>query len=184
MVTVNGREYQWEPKTGLDTAAVLELKGWIRRVATRYQGRTPREDLEQAGYCGALQAARNFDPSKGKSFLGYADFRIRGEMHHEMDRKAAVTGSLDLAGDTGDGESIAASIADPDSLQAIQAMEDALDLDSLLQGMTRRQREAVGLTLAGIGTTETARRMGVSQNRARVLLGDAIRNAKRQRMQL
>jgi len=81
-VKVGRGSYLWTPGVGLDTAAVLELAGFIRRMALRY--RYPAlvltngglDDLDQAGYLGALKVAKTFDPSHGASFLTYAAYAI------------------------------------------------------------------------------------------------------------
>jgi RNA polymerase sigma factor FliA len=62
----------------------------VKRIAQHLMGRLPpcvqSEDLMQAGMIGLLEAAKNFDSSKGASFETYATIRIRGSMLDEIRR--------------------------------------------------------------------------------------------------
>lgn len=65
----------------------LEL---VKRIAYHLIARLPAhteiEDLMQAGMMGLLEAARNYDESRGASFSTFAGFRIRGAMLDEVRR--------------------------------------------------------------------------------------------------
>lgn len=56
----------------------------VKRIAQHLIARLPStvdiDDLLQAGMVGLLEAANNFDPSRGASFETYAGIRIRGSM--------------------------------------------------------------------------------------------------------
>ena len=56
----------------------------VKRIAQHLIARLPStvdiDDLMQAGMVGLLEAANNFDPSRGASFETYAGIRIRGSM--------------------------------------------------------------------------------------------------------
>ena len=60
----------------------------VKRIAHHLAARLPQtidiNDLMQAGMIGLLEAARNFDPSRGASFDTYAGIRIRGSMLDEV----------------------------------------------------------------------------------------------------
>lgn len=62
----------------------------VKRIAHHLLARLPSsvqvEDLIQAGLIGLLEAARNYDVSKGASFETYAGIRIRGAMIDEVRR--------------------------------------------------------------------------------------------------
>lgn len=62
----------------------------VRRIAHHLLMRLPPsvqlDDLIQAGMMGLIEAARNFDGSKGASFETYAGIRIRGAMLDEIRR--------------------------------------------------------------------------------------------------
>ena len=62
----------------------------VRRIAYHLIARLPAntevEDLIQSGMMGLLEAARNFDPSRGASFATFAGIRIRGAMIDEVRR--------------------------------------------------------------------------------------------------
>ena len=67
-----------------DDAAAEELveamRPLVSSMATRFQGRVPRSDLEQAGVVGLLRAAATFDAERGTPFGGYAAPFVMGEM--------------------------------------------------------------------------------------------------------
>lgn len=62
----------------------------VKRIAHHLMGRLPKsvqvDDLIQAGMIGLLEAAGNYDGSKGASFETYAGIRIRGTMLDEVRR--------------------------------------------------------------------------------------------------
>ena len=71
-------------------ALVQEHAILVKRIAYHLLGRLPDsiqvEDLIQSGMIGLLEAARNYDGSKGASFETYAGIRIRGSMLDEVRR--------------------------------------------------------------------------------------------------
>lgn len=62
----------------------------VKRIAHHLMARLPAsvivDDLIQAGMIGLIEAARNFDGTKGASFETYAGIRIRGAMLDEIRR--------------------------------------------------------------------------------------------------
>ena len=62
----------------------------VKRIAHHLMARLPSsvlvDDLIQSGMIGLLEAARNFDGSKGASFETFAGIRIRGAMLDEIRR--------------------------------------------------------------------------------------------------
>ena len=60
----------------------------VKRIAHHLIARLPAsvlvDDLIQSGMIGLLEAARNFDGSKGASFETFAGIRIRGAMLDEI----------------------------------------------------------------------------------------------------
>lgn len=64
--------------------------GLVKRIAHHMMARLPAsvqvDDLIQAGMIGLLEAARNFDGTKGASFDTFAGIRIRGAMLDEIRR--------------------------------------------------------------------------------------------------
>lgn len=62
----------------------------VKRIAHHLLARMPSniqvEDLIQAGLMGLLEAARNYDATKGASFETYAGIRIRGSMIDDVRR--------------------------------------------------------------------------------------------------
>lgn len=87
MLRVQPYMYESQDKSQMDelvnTHAVL-----VKRIAHHLMGRLPDsvqvEDLIQAGMIGLLEAAKNYDRSKGATFETYAGIRIRGSMLDEV----------------------------------------------------------------------------------------------------
>ncbi|RUR08340.1 RNA polymerase sigma factor FliA [Legionella sp. km772] len=79
-------------------ALVKEHALLVKRIAHHLLGRLPQsvqlDDLIQAGMMGLLEAARNYDASKGASFETYAGIRIRGHMLDEVRRNDWVPRSV------------------------------------------------------------------------------------------
>lgn len=77
-------------RAGEDVAKnMLELynqnRGFIVKVAKRYQGFAEMEDLLQEGYIGLSEAVRHYDADKNSSFIHYAAFWIRQSMRRYVD---------------------------------------------------------------------------------------------------
>ncbi|GGO67469.1 RNA polymerase sigma factor FliA [Bowmanella pacifica] len=75
---------QFDSKTKL----VEQHASLVKRIAHHLMARLPAsvlvDDLIQAGMIGLLEAAKNFDGSKGASFETFAGIRIRGAMLDEI----------------------------------------------------------------------------------------------------
>jgi RNA polymerase sigma factor for flagellar operon FliA len=74
-----------------DTSDLIERHTeLVQKIAYHLLARLPAsvlvDDLIQSGMIGLLEAARNFDASKGASFETFAGIRIRGAMLDEMRR--------------------------------------------------------------------------------------------------
>ncbi len=69
-------------------SVVQENAELVKRIACHLLVRLPDsvmlEDLIQAGMIGLIEAANNYDPSKGASFSTYASIRIKGSMLDEV----------------------------------------------------------------------------------------------------
>ncbi|MBT0584903.1 RNA polymerase sigma factor FliA [Alteromonas oceanisediminis] len=73
----------------VDMNAIVERHAsLVKRIAHHLMARLPAsvivDDLIQAGMIGLLEAAKNFDGSKGASFETFAGIRIRGSMLDEI----------------------------------------------------------------------------------------------------
>lgn len=73
----------------VDTAQLVERHtSLVKRIAHHLLARLPAsvlvDDLIQSGMIGLLEAARNFDGTKGASFETFAGIRIRGAMLDEI----------------------------------------------------------------------------------------------------
>ncbi len=82
-------------RTGEDVAKnMLELynqnRGFIVKMAKRYQGFAEMEDLLQEGYIGLSEAVDRYDADKNSSFIHYAAFWIRQSMSRYVDNCGSV----------------------------------------------------------------------------------------------
>ncbi len=63
----------------------------VYKIAAKIARRLPRhvalDDLVSAGMLGLAIALKRFDPSRADRFLGYAEYRIRGEILDELRRR-------------------------------------------------------------------------------------------------
>jgi RNA polymerase sigma factor for flagellar operon FliA len=76
--------YALEPRSTSLEELVTTHAGLVKRIAHHLAARLPSnievDDLIQAGMVGLLEAAGNFDASRGASFETFAGIRIRGAM--------------------------------------------------------------------------------------------------------
>ncbi len=90
-MAMSDRLTMYSDAQGITPAALLErYSPLVKRIAHHLLARLPAsvqvDDLIQAGVIGLLEAARNYDASKGASFETYAGIRIRGSMIDEVRR--------------------------------------------------------------------------------------------------
>lgn len=70
---------------------VLRYHGLVERIARKYSGLEPIEDLVQVGYMGLLNALNMFEPAKGVRFNTYATHLVAGSIkHHLRDRTKII----------------------------------------------------------------------------------------------
>ena len=87
-VTLNGHEHYLDKNSESIESVVKQHATLVKRIAHHMVGRLPPsvqvDDLIQAGMIGLLEAAKNYDHTKGASFETYAGIRIRGSMIDEI----------------------------------------------------------------------------------------------------
>ena len=71
-------------------ALCLQVKGFIRGIALRYQGQAELDDLEQEGYLALYDAVDGYDPASGFLFLTYARHWIRQRMVRYIQNNGSV----------------------------------------------------------------------------------------------
>lgn len=162
-----------------------------RQRSRLLRGIVPEEDLYQSGYLALVDAVETFDPSMGMSFVGWLALHLKTAFSEaagyrsEKQRRDPIhrAASLDLPiGDDADGETLADTVADPNSLQGFQEAEDriwveqlhaALDqaMERLPEGQagTLRRRFYHGQTLGDIAATEGVTRETVRQREVQAL---------------
>lgn len=65
-------------------------KGFIAKLAMKYQGYAELDDLKQEGYIGLCEAVRHYDAGQGVPFINYAAFWIRQAMQRYIDNCSSV----------------------------------------------------------------------------------------------
>jgi RNA polymerase sigma factor for flagellar operon FliA len=90
MPLVNGLAMYSDVESISMNETIVRYSPLVKRIAHHLLARMPSniqvEDLVQAGLMGLLEAARNYDVSKGASFETYAGIRIRGSMIDDVRR--------------------------------------------------------------------------------------------------
>ncbi|MFN8219827.1 MAG: sigma-70 family RNA polymerase sigma factor [Fimbriimonadales bacterium] len=78
------QRYLDDPRPELRDSIMLEYTGTVERVARRYSGLEPFEDLVQVGFLGLLNALTKYDRNAGVKFGTYANYLIAGEIKHYL----------------------------------------------------------------------------------------------------
>lgn len=82
------RRYLERPQPDLKDLIMVQFAGLVERIARRFAGMEPFEDLVQVGYIGLLNALSKFDPATGVKFATYATHLVAGEIKHYLRDKA------------------------------------------------------------------------------------------------
>ncbi len=72
----------------LKDLVLVQYSGMVERIARRFAGIEPFEDLVQVGFIGLLNALTKFDPTAGVRFNTYATYLVAGEMKHYLRDRA------------------------------------------------------------------------------------------------
>lgn len=79
------------PRGDLRDLIMVQYTGTVERVARKFSGIEPVEDLVQVGYIGLLNALSKFDPTSGVKFSTYATYLVAGEIKHYLrDRSQTI----------------------------------------------------------------------------------------------
>jgi len=77
-------QYVRDPRPDLKDLIIVHYAGTVERIARRFAGIEPLEDLVQVGYIGLLNALSKFDPGASVKFGTYATHLIAGEIKHYL----------------------------------------------------------------------------------------------------
>lgn len=83
-------EYLADPKPDLKDIIILQCSGMVERIARRFAGIEPLDDLVQVGYIGLLNALSKFDQNAGVRFNTYATHLVAGEIKHYLRDKSQI----------------------------------------------------------------------------------------------
>lgn len=84
------QEYVRTRDTDVRDRIVRLHTGMVERIARRYAGLEPHEDLVQAGFLGLLNALNMFEPQKGVRFNTYATHLVAGSIKHHLRDKTKI----------------------------------------------------------------------------------------------
>lgn len=76
--------YMEAPRADLKDLIMVACAGMVERIARRFSGIEPHEDLVQVGFIGLLNALGKFDPNAGVKFNTYATHLVAGEIKHYL----------------------------------------------------------------------------------------------------
>src|SRR5579871_1677400 len=82
--------YLKEPRADLKDLVMVQYAGMVERIARRFAGIEPFEDLVQVGFIGLLNALSKFDPEAGVRFNTYATYLVGGEIKHYLRDRAQI----------------------------------------------------------------------------------------------
>ncbi len=83
-------EYLNDPRPDLKDVIILQYSNMVERIARRFSGVEPLDDLVQVGYIGLLNALSKFDPEAGVRFNTYATHLVAGEIKHYLRDRAQI----------------------------------------------------------------------------------------------
>src|SRR5947208_14856179 len=81
-------KYLADPKPDLKDLIMVQYASLVERIARKFSGIEPYEDLVQVGFIGLLNALSKFDINAGVRFNTYATYLVAGEMKHYLRDRA------------------------------------------------------------------------------------------------
>jgi RNA polymerase sigma-B factor len=83
--------YMKDPRPDLKDLIMVQYASLVEKIARRFSGIEPHEDLVQVGFIGLLNALTKFDPEAGVRFNTYATYLVAGEIKHYLrDRSQTI----------------------------------------------------------------------------------------------
>ena len=83
--------YFENPQPDLKDLIMVRYGAMVERIARKFMGLEPLEDLIQVGYIGLLNALSKFNPRAGVRFNTYATYLVAGEIKHYLrDRSQTI----------------------------------------------------------------------------------------------
>lgn len=81
-------DYVRNPRSDLKDLIIVHYATLVERIARKFAGLEPVDDLTQVGYIGLLNALSKFDPEAGVRFNTYATHLVAGEIKHYLRDKS------------------------------------------------------------------------------------------------
>lgn len=82
--------YLKDQRADLKDLIMVQYANLVERIARRFSGIEPYEDLVQVGFIGLLNALTKFDPEAGVRFNTYATYLVAGEIKHYLRDRSQV----------------------------------------------------------------------------------------------
>jgi len=83
-------DFAADPRPDLKDLIIVQCSAMVERIARRFSGIEPVDDLVQVGYIGLLNALSKFDPHAGVKFNTYATHLIAGEIKHYLRDRSQI----------------------------------------------------------------------------------------------
>jgi RNA polymerase sigma-B factor len=80
--------YLKNPTSDLKDLIMVQYASMVERIARKFAGMEPFEDLVQVGFIGLLNALTKFDPEAGVRFNTYSTYLVAGEIKHYLRDRA------------------------------------------------------------------------------------------------
>lgn len=78
------QRFMENPREDLKDLIIVQYAPMVERIARRFSGLEPLEDLVQVGFVGLLNALSKFDPTAGVRFNTYSTYLVAGEIKHYL----------------------------------------------------------------------------------------------------
>lgn len=168
-------------------------RGLLHKLARRYariDTAVDTDDLIQAGYMGLVEAERTYDPTKGKTWAGWAAWYIRREMRGAVginttrERPHLHAVSLDAPiGGEGDDLTLMDTLADeglPDASSGLVEADRAATVRAAVERLEADRREVIRRRdLQGMSYAVVGEGMGLTAGEVQKLRKKALHDLRR-----
>lgn len=159
------------------TNLLLQYEGLCRKAAGQAHLLPIGEDALSAARESFLRAVRDYDPSRGVPFPGYAKAKVYGDLRTLFKKARRQWRREVLPTEPESGEDPFAAVPDPSDGTARFEADDAFR--SMIAPLAEKPRRLLTMLYAdGLTQKEAAARLGMSQQAAAVVKGRALKRLR------
>ena len=159
------------------TNLLLQYEGLCRKAAGQAHLLPIGEDALSAARESFLRAVRDYDPSRGVPFPGYAKAKVYGDLRTLFKKARRQWRREVLPTEPESGEDPFAAVPDPSDETARFEADDAFR--SMIAPLAEKPRRLLTMLYAdGLTQKEAAARLGMSQQAAAVVKGRALKRLR------